>query len=108
MSYLRFDGPGTLQLEEGGKVYEPGERMPGSLSAIRRAQLQAGGLRFTTVHDEPVVTPEGTPAAMAAAEQIEPPMGGPVVVAAVEDTPKADDERPTTEQPAPRASRRDK
>jgi hypothetical protein len=103
---LIFDGPDTLFLEEDGKAYRPGDRMPHSLSHERRVNLQEAGLRFTTVHEEPVVTPDGKPAEMAAAEQIE----GPAVVAAVDDAPiavrdgasKADE----SEQPAHRASRK--
>lgn len=108
MARVTFDGPGTLQLEEGGKVYQPGDPMPQSLTDIRRVQLQGVGMRFTYQHDEPVVLPDGETAEMAAAAQIDPPMGGPAVVAAVEDMPKSDaptiEEKPD-EQPAPRASR---
>lgn len=103
-------GVDTLQLEEGGKEYKPGDQMPKSLSQQRRVALQAAGIRFETRHPEPVLTPDGKPAEMAAAGQIDPPpMGGPVVVAAVEDVPKAEVppvDRTSNEQPAPRAPRR--
>lgn len=90
-------GTDELRLEEGGKVYHPGDPMPKSLSHARRVALQAAGIRFETRHHEPVVTADGKPAEMAAAAQID----GPAVVAAVEDVPKTDDE-----QPAPRAARK--
>jgi hypothetical protein len=75
-------GADYIQKEEGGKRYLPGERVPG-LTNAQRASLVAAGLRFGTVHHEPVVTPEGEPAQMAAAEQV--PEGS--VVAAVEAVP---------------------
>lgn len=102
-------GTDELLLEEGGKVYRPGDRMPKSLSHERRLSLQAAGIRFETRHPEPVLTPGGAPAEMAAAEQIDPPPGGPAVVAAVEDVPKDDvggaDIR-APQEPAPRAPRK--
>lgn len=99
MATIVFEGPGTLQLEEGGKVYAPGDPMPARFSDQQRVSLQATGLRFTYQHDEPVVTPDDVPAEMAAAEQI----GGPAVVAAVEDVSKDDVK---SDEPAPRASRK--
>jgi hypothetical protein len=79
-------GADYIQKEEGGKRYVPGERVPG-LTNAQRVSLQAAGLRFGTIHHEPVVTPEGEPAQMAAAGQI--PEGA--VVAAVEAMPAADE-----------------
>lgn len=83
---LIFEG-GTdiLQLEPGGKEYKPGDVIP-RLSHARRVALQATGIRFTTRHHEPVVTPDGKPAAMAAAEQM--PEGA--VIVAVEAAPAAE------------------
>lgn len=75
-------GADYVQKEEGGKRYLPGDRIPG-LTNAQKASLQAAGLRFGTIHHEPVVTPEGEPAQMAAAEQV--PEGA--VVAAVEAVP---------------------
>jgi hypothetical protein len=90
-------GTDALQLHEGGKVYRPGDPLPKSLSHAQRASLTAAGIRIATVHRETVVTPEGGPAEMAAAERIEPAPGGPAIVAAVEDVParaKADESPP--------------
>lgn len=78
-------GSDTLQLEDGGKVYRPGDVIP-RLSQERRIVLQSHGIRFSTRHYEPAVTPDGTPAEMAAARQI--PEGA--VVAAVVDMPQAE------------------
>lgn len=94
-------GTDELYLDEDGKVYRPGDRMPRTLSHARRVALQAAGIRFETRHDEPVVTPEGRPAELAGAEQIDPPAGGPAVVAAVEDRPTTDADEPAP----PRADR---
>jgi hypothetical protein len=81
-------GTDRLQLHEGGRVYRPGDALPRSLSHEQRASLRAAGIQIATVHREPVITPEGAPAELAAAEQIEPAPGGPAVIAAVEDVPK--------------------
>lgn len=99
-----MDGIDELQLEEDGKVYRPGDAMPKNLSHAKRVSLQAAGVRFETRHDEPVLMPDGTPAEMAAAEQIE----GPAVVAAVEPMPPAPET--SADEPAPqprRAARKD-
>lgn len=77
-------GSDTLQLEDGGKVYRPGDVIP-RLSQARRIVLQSHGIRFVTRHYEPPVTPDGAPAEMAAARQI--PEGA--VVAEVVDMPQA-------------------
>lgn len=81
-------GSDTLQLEEGGKVYLPGDPLPKNLSQARRVSLQSAGIRIETRHDEPVLAPDGTPDTHAAAGQIDPPPGSPAVIAAVEDVPK--------------------
>jgi hypothetical protein len=91
---LLMSGTDELYLDEDGKTYRPGDRMPRTLSHARRVALQAAGIRFETRHDEPVITPEGRPAEMAAAEQIDPPQGAPAVVAAVEDRPKTGADEP--------------
>lgn len=92
-------GTDELRLEEGGRVYRPGDVLPKNLSHARRVALQQAGIRFATRHPEPVLLPDGRPAGIAAAEQID----GPVVVAAIEAVP-ADDPKP--EQPR-RAARKD-
>lgn len=95
-------GTDGLQLEDGGKVYRPGDPMPKNLAHARVVALQAAGIRFETVHAEPVLTPEGNPAEMAAAAQIDPPPGGPAVVAAIQDVPKTE----ASDEPSPsRATR---
>lgn len=86
-------GPDELHLEEGGKAYRPGDVMPKNLSHAKRVSLVAAGVRFETRHYEPVLTPDGKPAELSAAEQIDPPAGGPAVVAAVEAVP-ADEPKP--------------
>lgn len=105
---ILIGGTDELQLEEGGKIYRPGDVMPRSLSHAKRVSLTAAGLRFETRHHEPVLTPDGQPATISAAEQIEPPPGGPAVIAAVEAGPAALE--PPAPQPAHeprRAARKD-
>lgn len=91
-------GADELRLEEGGRTYRPGDALP-HLGQARQNALRAAGIRLATRHYEPVVTPEGRPSPLAAAEQIE----GPAVVAAVEAVPPAD---PTPDEPARRAPRK--
>lgn len=101
-------GADTLQLEKDGKVYRPGDQLP-RLSQARKNALRAQGIYLTSQHAEPVLTPDRETAAMAAAEQIAPPPGGPAVVAALEDDVGAADvpalEGPK-EEPSPRATRK--
>ncbi len=94
-----MDGAAELQLEPDGTVYRPGDRMPKSMTQHQRVTLQAAGLRFETRHREAVVTPEGRPAELAAADHIDPPAPGPAVVAAVEDVPKDDAPQPRRAAP---------
>jgi hypothetical protein len=91
-------GSDELQLEPGGRVYKPGDVLPKDLSQVRKNALRAAGILLTTRHAEPVLTPEGSSATIAAAEQIE----GPAVIAAVEPAPS---DAPKDE-PSPRATRR--
>lgn len=93
-------GADTLQLQEGGKVYRPGDALP-RMSQARKNELRAAGILLTTRHAEPVVTPEGQPATMAAAAQVE----GPAVVEAVEDVPK-EANQPKDEPSPSRATRK--
>ena len=88
-------GSDTLQLEDGGKVYRPGDVIP-RLSQERRILLQNAGIRFTTRHVEPTVTPDGKPAEMAAAEHL--PDGA--VVAAIEAAPVEPSSKPRRAAPA--------
>jgi hypothetical protein len=100
-------GTDRLQLHEGGKVYVPGDRLPKNLGQQQRVSLQAAGVRFEWRYPEPVLTPDGEPATMAAAEQIDPePGAGPVVIAAVEDVPKDRPTDPSAHAPR-RAARKD-
>ncbi len=86
---ILLGGTDNLQLTEGGKVYRPGDPMPKNLSHKRRLSLQAAGIRFEMRYHEPVLMPDGKPAEIAAAEQID----GPAVVAAVVDQPKDEPRR---------------
>lgn len=93
-------GSDELRLEEGGKVYHPGDALPRNLSRDRLVGLRAAGIRIERRHTEPILTPDGAPATMAAAEQIDPPAGGPAVVAAVQDVPKDEPSGQGTAHPA--------
>lgn len=96
---ILMDGIDELQLEEGGKVYRPGDVMPQTLSNAKRVSLQAAGVRFETRHDEPVLMPDGKPATARAAQHI----AGPAVIASIEDAPTAPD--PPAQEPAPQPRR---
>jgi hypothetical protein len=54
-----MDGTDELYLEEEGKAFHPGDRMPRTLTNAKRASLQAAGIRFETRHPEPVAEPRG-------------------------------------------------
>ena len=88
-------GSDELRLDPDGRVYRPGDPLPG-LSQQRRAALAAAGIRIETRHEEPVLTPDGRPATIAAAEQID----GPAVIAAVEPVTAAPADDEPAAQPA--------
>lgn len=63
-------GSDTLQLEDGGKAYQPGDVMPASLSTDRRLSLQRAGIRFEMRYPEPEPAPAAKPAKDAPAEPV--------------------------------------
>jgi hypothetical protein len=46
-------GTDELWLDEAGRSFKPGDAMPRTLTAARRASLQQAGIRFETRHPEP-------------------------------------------------------
>jgi hypothetical protein len=57
-----MDGTDELWLDEEGRMFKPGDRMPRTLTNAKRASLQAAGIRFETRHPEPVAQPRERPA----------------------------------------------
>jgi hypothetical protein len=51
-------GTDELWLEEEGRKFVPGDQMPRTLTAAKRASLQAAGIRFETRHPEPEAEPK--------------------------------------------------
>lgn len=45
-------GTDELWLDEAGRMFKPGDAMPRTLTAARRASLQQAGIRFETRHPE--------------------------------------------------------
>lgn len=61
-------GADTLQLEDGGKTYQPGDAMPASFAWEQRLSLQRAGVRFEDRYPEP--TPEVKPSKAATAAPV--------------------------------------
>lgn len=55
-----LDGTDALQLEDGGKTYHPGDKLP-KLSHERVVALQSAGIRIMTLHPEPPAKAERKP-----------------------------------------------
>jgi hypothetical protein len=64
-------GTDELYLEEEGRVFYPGDRMPRTLTNAKRVSLQSAGIRFETRHAEP----EPEPKARISADEADPETG---------------------------------
>jgi hypothetical protein len=92
-------GTDELQLHAEGKVYRPGDTV--NVTEAQRISLRRAGIALGPMPepDEPVVTPEGQPANLKAAEGL--PAGA--VVAAIEDVSATE---AGTDEPSRRAARK--